>query len=205
MKENLFTLQELDAEQTATVASVLAVSFREYPLFDYFTNHKYNEKKMKVFWRVSLKTFKDSALVARDGKDFNSLAVFLPSEASKLSIGKYLASGGFNIVFKTGLPVALRMLRFDSFAEKIKKKYATSKCYYFYTFVTLPEMRGKGYGSKVMRTILDFLDENGSDCYLETMSERNVELYKSYGFELVETARVPGSDIMLYAMLRKAK
>ena len=68
----------------------------------------------------------------------------------------------------------------------------------------MPEFRGKGLGSKIMRPMLDHLDEKNQDCYLETLTTGNVEIYKKYGFELKEEIKVPNTDLTLFAMLRTA-
>jgi predicted acetyltransferase len=56
-----------------------------------------------------------------------------------------------------------------------------------------------------MRPMLNYLDEHQQDCYLETLSPVNVEIYKKYGFELKEEVKVPNTNLTLYAMLRTAK
>ena len=53
--------------------------------------------------------------------------------------------------------------------------------------------------------MLVHLDEREQDCYLETLSPVNVEIYKKYGFELKEEVKVPNTNLTLYAMLRRAK
>ena len=88
---------------------------------------------------------------------------------------------------------------------EIKNKYATQGCWYLYAFVTMPEFRSKGLGSKIMKPMLKYLDDNNQDCYLETLLPINVDIYKRYGFELKESIKVPGTDLTLYAMLRTAK
>lgn len=55
-----------------------------------------------------------------------------------------------------------------------------------------------------MRPMLKYLDDHKQDCYLETLSDINVQIYKKYGFELKEEIKVPGTNLILYAMLRKA-
>ena len=47
-------------------AGNLAISFKGYPLFEYFANDKYNIKKMKKFWKVSLKTMSDKTFFLYD-------------------------------------------------------------------------------------------------------------------------------------------
>ena len=199
-KEHGLTKKDLD-----TFANNLAVSFRGYPLFEYFSNYKYNASKMKTFWKVSLKTMSEKTFFIADSEDANSLAIFSPYEKGGVSIWKYIKAGGLGMIPKIGLKCAKRMSSFEKFAVEIKNKYSTPNCWYLYVFVTMPEFRGKGLGSKIMRPMLGYLDEHKQDCYLETLSTINVEIYKKYGFELKEEVKVPGTDLVLYAMFRKAK
>ena len=53
------------------------------------------------------------------------------------------------------------------------------------------DLRGKGYGKKLMEVCLDAAKSMGyKQCYLETLSELKAaqELYKHYGFEYLNTA-----------------
>ena len=57
-----------------------------------------------------------------------------------------------------------------------------------------PDMRGKGYGKKLMKVCLEAAKSMGyKQCYLETLSELKVaqNLYKNYGFD--EVTRIPFS------------
>jgi putative acetyltransferase len=54
-----------------------------------------------------------------------------------------------------------------------------------------PDIRGKGYGKKLMKVCLEAAKSMGyKQCYLETLSELKAaqELYKRYGFEYLNTA-----------------
>ena len=72
----------------------LAVSFKGYPLFEYFADYKYDIKKMKKFWKVSLKTMLDKTFFLSDSKEANSLAIFSPYEKGGVSIWKTMTIGG---------------------------------------------------------------------------------------------------------------
>jgi hypothetical protein len=41
-------------------------------------------------------------------------------------------------------------------------------------------------------------------CYLETNSRKNVAIYRRFGFEVVLEDRMPGTELTVFAMLRKA-
>ena len=199
-KEHVLSKNDIDL-----FANNLAVSFQGYPLFEYFAYNNYNISKMKKFWKVSLKTMSNRTFFLSLGEDARTLAIFSPYEKSSISIWKYIKAGGLGMVAKMGLKSTKRMTTFEKFAMEIKNKYAQPGCWYLYVFVTMPEFRSKGLGSKIMKPMLKYLDDNNQDCYLETLLPINVDIYKRYGFELKESIKVPGTDLTLYAMLRTAK
>lgn len=196
---------KLSNKDIKLIANTLAVSFQNYPLFEYFACDKYNLKKMKLFWKVNLKTLSERAIIIGDSEAMNSLAIFSPYEKNEFSIWKYIKAGGFLMALSMGPKSVKRMTEFEELALKIKAKYATPNCWYFYTFVTLPEFRGKGVGSKVIHQVMDFLDERKQDCYLETLLPINVFIYQKFGFELKEEVKVPNTDLTIYALFRKYK
>ena len=140
-----------------------------------------------------------------DSKDANSLAIFSPYQKDGISTWEYVKAGALTLLPTMGIKTTNRMTSFEKFALQIKNKYAKPGCWYLFTFVTMPEFRGTGLGSKIIRPMLNYIDELKQDCYLETVSPTNVEIYKKFGFELKEEVKVPTADLILYAMLRPAK
>lgn len=195
----------LDKNNLDSFAQCLAESFKGYPLFEYFACYKYSVKKMKTFWNINLKMFINNTVCYADSKDVKSVVIFSPYDHKDANVFQYLKSGGLKILFTLGIKSAKRMLKFEKFANSIKNKYSTEKCWYLYSLVVRPEFRGNKLGSTMLRSMFDYLDSVNQDCYLETLVPINVEIYKHYGFELMETVKVPDSDLVLYAMLRKAR
>lgn len=203
--KNNCTRKELSKKQLNRLAEVFAISFKGYKLLEFFADHKYKASKMKSLWKMSFSSMPDSSRVFYDNEDFNSAAVMIPTSEDHTGVIKYIFSGGISLIFNMGLASSLRMLRFEDFAGNIKSKYATKNCWYFYVFVTMPEYRGKGIGTKVLTNIIEFLDNRQEDCYLETLSPSNVQYYERYGFELKETVEYPEGNFTIHAMLRTAK
>lgn len=63
---------------------------------------------------------------------------------------------------------------------------------HFGPFAVLPELQGKGVGSALLREHCRRFDAAGANAYLETDRERNVRLYRRFGFETIAEARVLG-------------
>jgi ribosomal protein S18 acetylase RimI-like enzyme len=65
-----------------------------------------------------------------------------------------------------------------------------------------PKFQGQGFGSKLLKFGLKKLDETNTPCYLETFKKSNVLIYKHFGFDLLDEAPLPNTDLTLYSMLR---
>lgn len=199
---DVITKHVLSEAEMDLFATNLAVSFAKYPLFEYFSHNEYSIEKMKTLWKVSLKTLSKTTLFISESEEAHSLAVFQPWENKKLSIWKYIKAGGIPLILQFGLKTVIDMAAFEDFALNIQTKYATSNCFYLYAFATLPQYRGQKYGSKIMRHITKYLDKHQKDCYLETHTLQNAQMYKNYGFQIKEVAPYPNTPLTLYAMLR---
>ncbi len=71
-KAGLYLAKENDLDRLADVA---ADAYRDYPLHNWFTRGKYDEKASKLIMRISLKTMIKDALIYADGEDINGFAV----------------------------------------------------------------------------------------------------------------------------------
>jgi GNAT superfamily N-acetyltransferase len=80
-------------------------------------------------------------------------------------------------------------------------RHVRERHYYVRDVGVLPDMQGKGLGSRLLRPTLDRCDHEGLPAYLEASSERNAVLYERLGFNIISELRVGGSP-PLRLMLR---
>ncbi|RAL69756.1 putative puromycin N-acetyltransferase [Dehalococcoides mccartyi] len=50
--------------------------------------------------------------------------------------------------------------------------------------------------------MLDFMNETGIPCYLETQSSQNVSMYEHLGFKLLASQVITGTSQTIYGMLK---
>ena len=91
----------------------------------------------------------------------------------------------------------------DKYVEKKHIELAPPKHWYLAGLAVDPEHQGKGYGSKLLNETLSNIDEEGLPCYLETEGEKNVAMYKHFGFKVIEEFTIPETREKLVAMLRE--
>lgn len=66
-------------------------------------------------------------------------------------------------------------------------------------------MQGRGRAGKLIRPMLDRMDGEGRPCYIETMDEKNVGLYKHFGFKVLDKLAIPDTGLTTWVMLRDAR
>ena len=201
-KLDLSALYEMQKKDIDSFSKVLAKGFEGYSLFEYFCDNSYSLSKMQLFWKVALTASHRNVYSLSDSLDSNGVAVFFPPEYKDIGVMSYFTAGGYKLLTKLDV---VKMIKFDSFAAKIKEKYVNEDTWYLYAFAVLESERGRGIGSKLLKPMLNYFDNEKQSCYLETLKAENVQLYQHYGFKLVEEVKVPGTDMTLYAMFREAE
>lgn len=101
----------------------------------------------------------------------------------------------------TGLRRLGRPLRLFAATEK---EHPHEPHWYLASIGTLPERRGTGAASALMRARLAEVDRQGVAAYLESSNEANLPLYRRFGFEVTKELRVDDSP-PLWPMLRPAR
>ena len=199
---NLYIMSKKDIDKFAESATL---AYKDYPLFKYLTQGKFKYNVIKNIISASIRSMGADIIGISVEEDANAIAIFVPPNYTGSKVIPFLIGGGIKLPFITPIGIFLRLLRYENYAMKLKKKYTNHKCWYLYNVTVKPEYQNKGMSSTLLKPMFKYLDRIGQDCYLETHKERNIEIYEHYGFELLEVSKIPKTDVIQYSMLRKAK
>ncbi len=198
-KAGLYIVQEKDLDRLAEVA---ADAYKDYPLHNWFTKGKYDQKASKLIMQISLRTMSEDAVVYADSEEINGFAVWLPFGFTGSKTFPFLANGGMSLILHSGPGIIGRLLTYETYAMNLKKEFTDNYDWYLYNLSIRKSAQGKGIASKLMRPMLQFCDDERMVVYLETNKESNVGLYQHYGFELMKEEQIPKSTVTHYAMVR---
>lgn len=187
------------------LAEIAMGAYQDYPLHNWFTNGRYDRRASKQIMETSLHTMERDGVIYADSQQLNGFAAWLPFGFTGSKTIPFLTHGGLRLILHSGPKIIGKLLSYETFAMKLKKKYTENMDWYLYNLSILPEAQGKGIATKLLRPMLDFCDRENTVCYLETNKESNVALYKHFEFQLAEQDLVPGSNVMHYAMTRQPK
>ena len=98
-----------------------------------------------------------------------------------------------------------KIVEMNNYIADIHKKLVSEPHWYLAAIGVDSDNQGKGFGSKLMKPMLERIEREGYLVYLETNYEGNVDLYKHLGFEVANECTVPETNMKNWAMIKYPK
>ena len=210
MKNNNLIIRQIDKfykmkkEDVEKFADCAALAYEDYPLFNYTTGGRGGYKLIKGIIYSSVNSIRNQIIAYSNNENADAVAIFAPPNYTGSKTIPFLLHGGLKLTFIAPPSTFIRLIKYENHAMKLKKKYTNHECWYLYNITIKPKDQGKGYCSEILNPMFEYLDENNQDCYLETHTEENVNLYKHYNFELLEISNIPKTNVKHYSMIRRS-
>lgn len=204
MITNMDGLMRLNKSQTKPAAEMLARAFYDDPLFAFFFPDTSRRKEISpLLFQYWLNHAIPYGEVYATSHNMEGIAVWFSSKSADRTLWRMILSGSFLIYLRLDRELTSKRHLINKFCETVRKKLAPDYYWYLEFIGIVPQFRGKGYASSLVKPILDRLDMEQLPCYLETENEKNLPIYQHYGFEVIEKTAIPGTKLTLCAMLRK--
>ena len=194
----------LTKSQIKPVGEMLARAFQDDPLFAYFIPDAFERKnKLHCIFECLIRYGVLYGEFYAISSDLEGAAIWFPSEQAKMTLWRVIRCGALSLYFKVGRKVVSRVLAFFNYAFMVHNRHAPFPHRYLGVIGVDPKFHGKGYASALIKPMLTRIDQEHLPCYLETENEKNVAIFQHYGFKVVESDNIPGSDVNNWAMLRE--
>jgi ribosomal protein S18 acetylase RimI-like enzyme len=139
-----------------------------------------------------------SVFTANDG---DGAAVWLRPNTT-IPFSGALCAGLLLMPFRFGWQSFRRSTSLGSYLEQLRQRSAPSQHWYLMALGVAPAQQGRGLGRALVQPILVRADAEQVPCYLETFTERNVQLYGKLGFTVLVHDRIPGGGPPFWTMVR---
>jgi ribosomal protein S18 acetylase RimI-like enzyme len=195
------TLKERDAG-----AAVLGRAFGEYELFRYYF-HDETERRAAAdsFAFISISLCLKYGEVYMSSAKLEGVAAWLPPGKAPFGGWQIIRSVPLSILFRFGRQGAGRMWAYGRFVDSLHRKLVPYSHWYLQIIGVGPAYQGQGFSSRLLRPVLERIDRERMPCFLETNAGKNVAIYRRFGFEVVSEDKMPGMEVISFAMLRKAQ
>ena len=93
------------------------------------------------------------------------------------------------------------LLRFVRWSNRAHRHHPSRSHFYLEALGVDRGLQGRGFGSALLRSMAAHLDREGTECRLETGAERNVVLYRRFGFEVESEEEIFGARVRFMVRL----
>ena len=90
--------------------------------------------------------------------------------------------------------------RLEKIGQQVQPKAPSLPHHEIFWLAILPEARGKGIGSRLLKPVLGNADAEKVGCYLVSSNPRNIPFYQRHGFN--QSSLIPISTLTLVGMWR---
>jgi GNAT superfamily N-acetyltransferase len=194
------TLKERDAG-----AAVLGRAFTEYELFRYY--FRYATERHAAADRLS---FIELSVCLKYGEVYASseklegVAAWLPPGKAPFGARQIMRSVPLSALVRFGRQGAGRMRAYGRFVDDLHRRLVPYPHWYLQIIGVDPAHQGQGFSGRLLRPVLERIDRERMPSYLGTNSGKNVAIYRRFGFGVVSEDKLPGTQVTIFAMLRKA-
>ncbi|MBN1369703.1 MAG: GNAT family N-acetyltransferase [Dehalococcoidaceae bacterium] len=206
MNTPLDGLRRLGIKDRDTATAVAAKAFKDYTMLEYFypdetRRHAVAETFILITMAVCLKY----------GEVYTTPGA-LQGICAWLGPGK-APFGGWQMLRSVPLPVMLRfgrqggsqMRAYGEYSDRLHRELAPEPHWFLQLLGVDPAYHGQGVSSRLVKPMLERIDREGLPCFVDTNTEKNVAIYRHFGFELISESKVPGTELPHYALLRKPR
>lgn len=176
-------------------------SFRGYPCFEYIMPGSYDADCISEICALQIIACKDAITVSAEGHGV--ISMYPPG--AKASLARFVLKGGFGLGRRFGFKILGRLSSYEDYCVDMMARHVDEDTWYVANLAVEPSYQRTGLGRRMLDPFLGYFDEIGSTVYLETHSATNVPLYEHFGFEVVETGKLPNTNVTHFAMIRTPK
>ena len=195
----------LPKEQIISAAEVMSRAFQQEPftLYTLPDSQEKREKNHHVFeFVLQYGTLFGEVYIT--SLNLEGIAIWLPFWEAEMKARKIIKAGFNTFYKKMGEQYFKRVEICENYIILLHKRYTQDFSHWYIGPLGVdPRYKGKGYASKLLKPKLAECEEQNIPCYLETHDEQNVLIYQHFGFDVVEESIVPGTNLPIWAMLRK--
>jgi ribosomal protein S18 acetylase RimI-like enzyme len=194
----------VDRSRAGMAVETLVAAFRDrLPLSHYYPVEAERRRVAPAVMALAVYPGLRYGEVHATAPDLAGVAVWMPSAAYPVSLWRLLRATPLPLFVQFGRSGGYRMLRLGRHIDGVRARLAPFEHMYLQSLGVDPAVQGRGHAGRLLRHMLARLDAAGTPCYLDTLDEQNVGLYEHFGFAVVEASTVPGTQLPMWAMLRR--
>ncbi len=187
------------------IKTLVSAFWNQPPLQYFFPDEIERERIAPSFFSLPIYYGVRYGEVYATSQDLAGIAIWILSDSYPFTTWKLLRSVPLPDIINLGRYGAGRMRELGKYLDTVHSRLAPFKHWFLQSIGVDPQFQGRGYASTLIRTMLSKIDSEHLPCYLDTLQEQNVQIYRRFDFRVLEESNVPGTSLTNWAMLRDAR
>ncbi|MHA1992275.1 MAG: GNAT family N-acetyltransferase [Candidatus Hodarchaeales archaeon] len=202
--EELYKIQKRDIE---TASQVLGKAFHMDPAWIHLIPDESERKeKLPFVFEYTIRYSLKYGEVYAPTENLEGIAVWISHTTVEESFWRILRSGAFRAALKMGRKLGNKIVTLFDQIDQDRREHMKNRSYIYLSAIgILPEFQGQGFGGRLLKPMFEKTDTERIPIYLETVTEKNIQIYAKYGFQTLYEEKVPGSDFSLWEMVREPR
>jgi ribosomal protein S18 acetylase RimI-like enzyme len=199
--DDVYKVQKKDVSKAV---SVLVDAFQHDPVWNkLFEGESKVERKYHAFFDTPVRYCMKFGQVIASSEKLEGVAAWVPGDHDDMTFWRMMRSGALTSAMKIGARLGKKMKDIlQSLPEDRKQNMGDAPYIYIFLVGVSSKYQGKGFGSKLIRAVIERSEGIGVSLYLETETENNVALYEKFGFEVVKIVTLPVINLPMWEMVR---
>jgi len=201
-EQSLYTLQKRDVSKAG---EVLADAFQHDPAWmKLFEGASGFDHKYRAFFQTPVRYCMTFGTARATSADLEGIVAWVSGDLADMTFSRLIRSGAMKYGMRIGMKCAKKMKLVLKPLPEDRKKHMEGKPYTYLMMIGVASRyQGKGFGKKLLQMVIDESEKRGDFLYLETETEKNVQLYQRFGFKTVKRISLPIIELPLWEMVRE--
>lgn len=192
----------MEPRHRESATEALAEAFIDDPITVFIKPEQDRRRRWSDWWWSTLLGYGMRWGVVDTDSSGRSAAVWFPPGQTTMTVRRMVRTAYLQTPFRMGLRGSMRSGRMGEALDKARRRQAPKDHWYLQAIGVHPDLQGTGVGSALLNAGHARADESGSPCYLETVTQGNIDFYSRRGYEIGECVDLPG--LTLTTMMRDA-
>jgi ribosomal protein S18 acetylase RimI-like enzyme len=202
--ENLYILQKKDI---AKAGLTLSDAFQYDAIWRQFFKDEATLEQKGTLFQAPVRYCNKYGMVYASSENLEGVAAWVPGDLADMTIWRLIQSGAVLSGIKSlsaCTKLARQQQRILKPLEHDRRKNMKGRSYlYLMVIGVATEYQRQGFGSKLLRGLVEKSEQTGIPIYTETQTESNVKFYESLGFKQIKKIFLPVIDLPQWELIRE--
>jgi ribosomal protein S18 acetylase RimI-like enzyme len=199
--EMIYRIQKQDIQKSG---AILTDAFQKDPVWNAVFGADTTIAQRNSVFAIPVRYCLKFGEVYATSKDLEGIIAWTPGRLAEMTIGRLIQCGGFFSGLKIGAKLPRRMDSiFRVLMEDQKENMRGVSYLYLHILGVNSKYQGRGFGGRLLRTMIEICGRLGTPIYLETETESNVRMYEKFGFRVLKKRMLPVIDLPMWEMVRQ--